>query len=76
MYRNVYGGRLLKTSAWDTKSIMGSRRFIERIWRLGQKVKSNTEKSNKSLKPYSTQPLRKLLMILKHLISIPQFQVL
>lgn len=37
----MFMGPFGQSSSWDTKSIIGSRRFIDRVWRLAQKV--NTE---------------------------------
>lgn len=34
----MFMGPFSQASAWDTKSIMGSRRFVERAWRLAEKV--------------------------------------
>lgn len=56
----MFMGPFTQASAWDTKSIMGSRRFIERIWRLGQKVKSNTEKSNKKFETLLHSTIKKV----------------
>ncbi len=56
----MFMGPFTQASAWDTKSIMGSRRFIERIWRLSQKVKSNTEKSNKKFETLLHSTIKKV----------------
>ncbi len=34
----MFIGPFEQASSWDTRGIMGSRRFVERIWRIGRKV--------------------------------------
>lgn len=36
-------GPFAQSIAWNTDSIVGSRRFLERVWRLAEKVSDNTE---------------------------------
>jgi leucyl-tRNA synthetase len=40
----MFMGPFSQASAWDTKSIMGSRRFVERVWRLAEKVDGGGKK--------------------------------
>ncbi len=42
----MFIGPFGQSSAWDTKSIMGSRRLVERVWRLSEKVSDKEEKEN------------------------------
>jgi len=47
----MFMGPFGQASGWDTKSIMGSRRFIERIWRMSEKVQvKNVAGSNQDPK--------------------------
>lgn len=43
----MFMGPFTQASAWDTKSIMGSRRFVERVWRLSEKVSPQAVSSKK-----------------------------
>ena len=40
----MFMGPFNQASAWDTKSIIGSRRFIDRVWRLSEKVEKGKKK--------------------------------
>lgn len=42
----MFMGPFSQSSAWNTKSIIGSRRFIERVWRLQEKVSKNVVSSS------------------------------
>lgn len=44
----MFMGPFSQSIAWDTKSIIGSRRFIERVWRLIEKVEEKGSRINKS----------------------------
>ena len=41
----MFVGPFEDTAVWNTESIIGSRRFIEKVWRIGEKVKSSAESS-------------------------------
>ena len=41
----MFMGPFDQSVAWSTESIIGSRRFIEKVWRIGEKVTSSTESS-------------------------------
>lgn len=45
----MFMGPFDQSSAWDTKSIIGSRRFVERIWRLAEKVDLKSPESKKQI---------------------------
>ncbi len=48
--------------AWSTDNMIGSRRFIERVWRLGEKVAfSNTKNSNDSSQNSTNKDLESLM---------------
>ena len=40
----MFVGPFEDTAVWNTESIIGSRRFIEKVWRLGEKAKENSKK--------------------------------
>lgn len=44
----MFMGPFSQASAWDTKSIMGSRRFVERVWRIVDGYQSQNSKSRNS----------------------------
>lgn len=56
----MFMGPFTQASAWDTKSIMGSRRFIERIWRLAEKVKAEGVQPNKKLETLLHATIKKV----------------
>ncbi|MBI2627403.1 class I tRNA ligase family protein [Candidatus Nomurabacteria bacterium] len=41
----MFMGPFDQSVAWSTDSIIGARRFIEKVWRIGEKVASTTESS-------------------------------
>ncbi len=44
----MFMGPFNQASAWDTKSIMGSRRFVERVWRIADAYQKQNSKSRNS----------------------------
>lgn len=48
----MFLGPFNQSSAWDPKSIMGSRRFVERVWRIAEKVSQNAEIDEKSYRKF------------------------
>jgi leucyl-tRNA synthetase len=40
----MFMGPFEQTSAWSTESIIGPRRFVERVWKMAERVKSKKEK--------------------------------
>lgn len=45
----MFMGPFDETVAWSTESIIGSRRFIEKVWRIGEKVLENQKNVSLSL---------------------------
>ncbi|MCK9352047.1 MAG: class I tRNA ligase family protein [Candidatus Paceibacterota bacterium] len=61
----MFMGPFENASAWKTESIIGSRRFVEKIWRIFSKVKSENEKlkttiQNEKLTTLYNQTLKKI----------------
>ncbi len=56
----MFMGPFTQSSSWDTKSIMGSRRFVERIWRLSEKVVPKTTEQNKKLETLLHATIKKV----------------
>lgn len=50
----MFMGPFEQAIAWNTDSMVGSRRFIERVWKLGQKVETS-KKDNKTIKNASRE---------------------
>jgi len=51
----MFMGPFEDSVAWSTESIIGSRRFIEKVWRMGEKVKEEEAKNFLSLRPRSQE---------------------
>ncbi len=49
----MFMGPFEEAAVWSTESIIGPRRFIEKVWRIGQKVKEGNAKNFLSLRPRS-----------------------
>ncbi len=49
----MFMGPFEEAVAWSTESIIGSRRFIEKVWRIGEKVKEGKANNFLSLRPRS-----------------------
>lgn len=56
----MFMGPFTQASAWDTKSIMGSRRFIERIWRLAEKISAKAPSSDKKFETLLHSTIKKV----------------
>ncbi len=57
----MFMGPFGQASAWDTKSIIGSRRFIERVWRIADKVgKGATVSQNASFENILHSTIKKV----------------
>ncbi|MFZ2205758.1 MAG: class I tRNA ligase family protein [Minisyncoccia bacterium] len=49
----MFMGPFDETVAWSTESIIGSRRFIEKVWRIGEKVLAKPMKNSEECGPHS-----------------------
>lgn len=49
----MFMGPFTQSISWDTKSIIGSRRFIEKIWRISEKVEGFNKSSRMAIAPPS-----------------------
>jgi leucyl-tRNA synthetase len=49
----MFMGPFEDSVAWSTESIIGSRRFIEKVWRIGEKIKEGKANNFLSLRPRS-----------------------
>ncbi|MFA6300768.1 MAG: class I tRNA ligase family protein [Candidatus Paceibacterota bacterium] len=49
----MFMGPFNQSVAWSTESIIGARRFIEKVWRIGEKVKEEKVNNFLSLRPRS-----------------------
>ena len=47
----MFIGPFDQTVVWNTNSIIGSRRFLEKVWRIGQKITANNYQNFYSSKP-------------------------
>jgi leucyl-tRNA synthetase len=59
----MFMGPLEEMKAWNTKSIVGLKRFLDRVWRLSEKLKSKSEKpqlKNKSLESLVQKTIKKV----------------
>lgn len=52
----MFMGPFNQAVAWSTESIIGSRRFIEKVWRIGEKLKTQQNSSVSRLKNLSALP--------------------
>jgi leucyl-tRNA synthetase len=52
----MFMGPFNQAVAWSTESIIGSRRFIEKVWRIGKKLKTQQNSSVSRLKNLSALP--------------------
>jgi leucyl-tRNA synthetase len=49
----MFMGPFTQSISWDTKSIIGSRRFIEKIWRISEKVEGFDKSSRMAIAPHN-----------------------
>ena len=65
----MFMGPFEESVAWSTESIIGSRRFIEKVWRIGEKIKEGKANNFLSLRPRS-QKDREPTTLENHLPSL------
>jgi len=53
----MFMGPFNQSVAWSTESIIGARRFIEKVWRIGEKVKASSDEIPKSQKNFGEYAL-------------------
>lgn len=56
----MFIGPFNQSSSWDTKSIIGSRRFIERIWRLREKISDHSSNLDDKTESLFHQTIKKV----------------
>ncbi|HEU0085902.1 MAG TPA: class I tRNA ligase family protein [Candidatus Paceibacterota bacterium] len=57
----MFIGPFEESAAWSTESIVGSRRFVEKVWRIGEKVKISAGTKSKISTPRSPESVEKNL---------------
>lgn len=56
----MFIGPFAQASSWDTKSIIGSRRFIERVWKLKDKLSKSTTELDEKVQSLLHQTIKKI----------------
>ncbi len=56
----MFIGPFAQSVAWSTESIIGSRRFIERIWKLAEKVSKDKKYTNTALETILHKTIKKV----------------
>ena len=56
----MFMGPFDQAVSWSTESIIGSRRFLEKVWRVGQKINLNSKKTNEKLEIILHKTIKKI----------------
>ena len=72
----MFMGPFENTTAWSTSSIVGTQRFIERIWRMAEKVGGTSSAETESLLHHTIQKVTSDIEAFKFNTAVSQFMIL
>lgn len=72
----MFMGPFENTTAWSTASILGTQRFIDRMWRMSEKVGGTSSAETESLLHYTIQKITADIEAFKFNTAVSQFMIL